>query len=369
MLPGNTVHRIHWKLGTDVLIGVCHCGAEHESEDPIELWEWLLGHPVGHTSAAGGGEGDFDLLVERKEILADGVARLTLRDPRGEAVPSWAPGAHLDLLLTPDLVRQYSLCGDPADRSSLQVAVLHEPAGRGGSVYVHEKLSVGRRVHARGPRNHFALVKSPRYLFIAGGVGITPIVPMITEADIRGADWRLVYGGRTRASMAFATELRERHGDRVDIRPQDRTGLLDLDKLLGAPRPDTVVYCCGPEPLLVAVEERCGAWPPGSLHVERFSPKTGAGDGPRDTFEVELAQSGRTLVVPPGKSILEVLEDAGEMVLSSCQEGTCGTCETAVLGGIPDHRDSVLTAEEQAAADTMMICVSRSASGRLVLDR
>jgi len=364
--PGGTVHRIHWKLGTDVLLGVCHCGAEHESEDPVELWEWLLGHPVGHTTG-GSAEGDFDLLLERKEILADGVARLTLRDPQGEPVPSWAPGAHVDLVLRPDLVRQYSLCGDPADRSALQVAVLHEPAGRGGSVYVHETLTVGQRVRARGPRNHFALVGSPGYLFIAGGVGITPIVPMIAEAHARGADWRLVYGGRTRASMAFATELRERYGDRVELCPQDETGLLDLT-MLATPRPGTAVYCCGPEPLLVAVEERCAAWPPGSLHVERFSPKTGAGDGPRDTFEVELAKSGKTLVVPPGKSILEVLEDSGEMVLSSCQEGTCGTCETGVLAGVPDHRDSVLTAEEQAAADTMMICVSRSSGERLVLD-
>ena len=313
-------------------------------------------------------EVEVDVLLERKEELADGVVRLSLRHPLGEPLPGWEPGAHLDLLLADGLVRQYSLCGDPADRSVLRVAVLREPRGRGGSAHVHDRLSTGDTVRIRGPRNHFRLVPSPRYLFIAGGIGITPIVPMIARAAAEGADWRLVYGGRSRASMAFRDELVARYGDRVEIRPQDETGLLDLDALLGVAREGVAVYCCGPEPLLAAVEQRCAAWPPGSLHVERFSPKAGADSGERTTFEVELAASGRTLTVPEDKSILETVEEAGVSVLSSCREGTCGTCETPVLDGAPDHRDSLLTDEERAANDTMMICVSRSCGPRLVLD-
>jgi ferredoxin-NADP reductase len=304
---------------------------------------------------------ELDVLLLRKETIADGVVRLTLGRPGGAPLPEWQPGAHVDLMLGPGLERQYSLCGDPADRSVFQVAVLREPGSRGGSRFVHDELTDGAGLRVRGPRNHFALVGAPRYLFIAGGIGITPIVPMIAEADARGADWRLVYGGRTRASMAFRDELSARFADRVSLRPQDETGLLDLDGLLSAEAGDTAVYCCGPEPLLLAVEARR----PG-VHVERFTPKEVTGVDV--TFEVELAQSGLTLTVPPGKSILEVVEDAGIPALSSCQEGTCGTCETPVLDGAVDHRDSILTDEEQAENDTMMICVSRARGAKLVLD-
>lgn len=311
---------------------------------------------------------ELDVVLAGKVVLADGVVRLTLRHPEDEPLPPWEPGAHLDLMVRPDLVRQYSLCGDPADRSVLRVAVLREPDGRGGSRHVHDSLSDGDRIRIRGPRNHFTLVDAQRYLFIAGGIGITPIVPMVAAAQQRGADWRLVYGGRSRASMAFREELSVRYGERVTVHPQDETGLLDLDTLLGEPREGTAVYCCGPEPLLAAVEQRCAAWPSGALHVERFSPKAGVDDGVRTTFEVELAQSGRTITVPEDSSILHAIEDAGITVLSSCQEGTCGTCETPVLEGVPDHRDSLLTEEEQAANDTMMICVSRCRGSKLVLD-
>jgi ferredoxin-NADP reductase len=304
-------------------------------------------------------EVELDVLLERKEVVADGVVRLTLRHPHGEPLPAWEPGAHVDLVLGPDLVRQYSLCGDPADRSVLQVAVLDEPAGRGGSRHVHLTLTEGCTVRIRGPRNQFPLVPAERYLFIAGGIGITPILPMVTAVAARGASWQLLYGGRTRTSMAFAGELRDRYGDRVVVRPQDETGLLDLDSFLVA---DAEIYCCGPEPLIAAVEQRS----PARLHVERFTPK--AVDGARTSFEVELAQSGRTLVVPEDKSILHTVEEAGITVMSSCQEGVCGTCETGVLEGVPDHRDSVLDDDEQAACDVMMICVSRSRGPRLVLD-
>ncbi|MEO3773030.1 PDR/VanB family oxidoreductase [Micromonospora sp. B9E7] len=307
-----------------------------------------------------------ELVVTRRDRVATEVVAISLGRPDGGDLPDWTPGAHIDLELGTGLTRQYSLCGDPADRSVLRIAVQREPDGRGGSRLAHERLTVGATVRVRGPRNTFRLVAARRYLFVAGGIGITPIAPMVAAADAAGADWQLVYGGRSRATMAFATTMGERYGDRVSLYPQDETGLLDLAGLLGRPA-DGLVYCCGPEPLVKAVEEQCRDWPPGCLHVERFTPLASAG-GEETTIEVELVLSGRTVTVPPGTPILQAVEEAGVTVLSSCREGTCGTCETPVLDGMPDHRDSLLTAQERAAGDTMMICVSRARTPRLVLE-
>jgi ferredoxin-NADP reductase len=292
-----------------------------------------------------------------------------LRDPAGGDLPEWAPGAHIDLRLPGGLVRQYSLCGNPADRSVWRIGVLREPASRGGSEHVHDALVEGTDVDVRGPRNHFPLVPSSRYLFVAGGIGITPILPMITAAAVAGAEWELHYGGRSRRSMAFLESLEDLTGNRITLHPQDEVGLIDLDRILGTPGQGTLVYCCGPEPLLAAVERHCAAaWPEESLHVERFAPKDVGEPVLTGAFEVELAASGLALTVPPDKSVLQVVEEAGVTVLSSCQEGTCGTCETAVLEGAVDHRDSLLTPAEQAANDTMFICVSRAVCAKLVLD-
>jgi ferredoxin-NADP reductase len=290
----------------------------------------------------------------------------------GGDLPSWTPGAHVDLHLPGGLIRQYSLCGDPADRSSWRVAVLREPDGRGGSAAVHDLLAEGDEIPGSVPRNHFELGAFGSYLFIAGGIGITPILPMMAEASRRNRPWRLAYGGRSRTSMAFLDELAG-WGDRVTVWPQDERGLLDLAALLGEPRPDTAVYCCGPAPLLDAVRERCAAWPPGMLRVERFTPADGVtaddtAPGNTAAFEVELASSGRVIDVPAGQSVLAALRGAGIEVLSSCEEGTCGTCETGVLDGVPDHRDVVLTPAEREAGDIMMVCVSRSKTPRLVLE-
>jgi cytochrome P450/ferredoxin-NADP reductase len=312
-------------------------------------------------------EFEADVRVEGKEEVADGVVALTLRQVADSPLPPWSPGAHVDLILDGAPTRQYSLCGDPADHHLWRLGILRDAAGGGGSRFVHDRLRAGDTVRVRGPRNNFELADSPHYQFIAGGIGITPLLPMIAAASSAGADWRLLYGGRRRASMAFLPEL-ARYGDRVTVAPQDETGLLDLDALLDTSQPDTLVYCCGPEPLLAAVEERCRTWPPRSLRVERFSARPLAAPVRAEAFEVELARSELRLVVPPGRSILDVVEEAGVGVLSSCAEGTCGTCETAVLGGLPDHRDSVLTAEERRTGDCMMICVSRSCTARLVLD-
>jgi ferredoxin-NADP reductase len=313
-------------------------------------------------------EVDLRLQVATRTTGAEGVVVLDLRDPSGAELPAWAPGAHIDLALREGLVRQYSLCGDPDDRSVWRIAVLREPKSRGGSDHVHDALTVGSEVDVRGPRNNFPLVESPGYLFVAGGIGITPILPMLTAAEAAGATWELHYGGRSRRSMAFLEALEDATGNRVTLHPQDEVGLIDLPTILGRPRPDTLVYCCGPEPLLTAVEQHCRTWPEGSLHVERFSPREQGDPVRTDSFEVELATSGLTLSVPPDRSILDVVEEAGVEVLSSCQEGTCGSCETPVLEGRVDHRDSLLTPAEQAANDTMFLCVSRAACPRLVLD-
>ncbi|PWI14142.1 oxidoreductase [Streptomyces sp. Act143] len=306
---------------------------------------------------------EAELVVGRREFAAAGVLALTLRHPLGEPLPAWEPGAHVDVVLGPGLERQYSLCGDPSDRAAWRIAVLREPDGRGGSTHVHEQVGQGDKVRVRGPRNHFALRPAPRYRFIAGGIGITPILPMLAAAEAAGAEWSLLYGGRTRQSMAFTDEL-SRYGDRVTVAPQDESGLLDLAPVLDDVPDGTLVYCCGPGPLLDAVEARC---PAGRLHVERFTPKAQETGGNTE-FEVELARSGVTVTVPADVSVLDAVRATGVEVLYSCTEGTCGTCETDVLDGTPDHRDSVLTDEEQEAGETMMICVSRCRGRRLVLD-
>ncbi|MGY0064994.1 PDR/VanB family oxidoreductase [Streptomyces sp. LZ34] len=314
-------------------------------------------------------EHESRLVIDRRADEAEGVVSLTFRHLDGEELPSWEPGAHIDLVLEDGLVRQYSLCGDPGDRGAWQIAVLREPAGRGGSAYVHDKLAEGTSVRVRGPRNNFALVPADRYLFVAGGIGITPILPMVAAAEAAGTEWTLLYGGRSRTSMAFAGRLTASYGDRVRVMPEDQYGLLDLAAYLAAPSPGTLVYCCGPEPLLKAVEERCAdGWPGEALHVERFKAKESHADAPAGSFDVVLQQSGLTVTVPPDRSILESVQEAGVQVLYSCAEGTCGTCETDIIEGEADHRDSVLTPQEQAANETMMICVSRCGGARLVLD-
>ncbi|MEV8566269.1 PDR/VanB family oxidoreductase [Streptomyces sp. NPDC051322] len=313
---------------------------------------------------------EAELTVSRRTVEASGVVSLTLRHPQGAELPPWQPGAHVDLLLPGGQERQYSLCGDPHERTRWRIAVLREESGRGGSATVHDALTEGTTVRVRGPRNHFPLQPAPRYRFVAGGIGITPILPMIAAADAAGAEWTLLYGGRSRSSMAFADDLVARYGDRVDVAPQDETGLLDLDALLGTPQADTLVYCCGPGPLLTAAERSCSSWEAGTLHMERFSPKelpAESGTGAH-AFELELRRSGRVLTVAPERSVLDTVREAGIDVLYSCTEGTCGTCETDILEGAADHRDSVLTAAEQQANETMMICVSRCLGSRLVLD-
>lgn len=308
----------------------------------------------------------INVVVRDVESIADDCIALVLERSGGGDLPGWEPGAHIDLVMGGGLVRQYSLCGDPADAASWRVGVLREPNSRGGSIYLHDRVGAGSELIAQGPRNHFPLVPSQSYLFVAGGIGITPILTMVRAAETAGADWRLLYGGRRRESMAFVDEL-EKYGEQVLVRPEDEYGLLDLAGFLAGAGSGTAVYCCGPEPLIAAMEQVCddASLP---LHVERFAPKPVVSTVVNDEFEVVCEASGITVTVPTDSTIIAEVRKAGVEVLSSCSEGTCGTCETDILEGVPDHRDSVLTPEDRKTGESMMICVSRCIGKRLVLD-
>ncbi len=303
---------------------------------------------------------ELEVVGLRRE--SDSVLSVELADPLRRLLPAWTPGAHIDLGL-PSHVRQYSLCGDPADRTRYRIAVLREPRSAGGSRYVHDELRPGQLVEVDGPRNHFELAPARRYLLVAGGIGITPLLAMAAALAARGADWRLVYGGRSRASMAFLDEL-ARYGSAVEVVPQDEAGHPDLDALLGSPEPGVGVYCCGPEGLLTAVEDRCRAWPEGTLHVERFVAKA-RDDSDLRPFDVVLQRSGRRLAVGPLDSALDVLDAAGVQIPNACRDGICGSCTTRVLAGVPDHRDSLT---DPGRTDVVLPCVSRALGRELVLD-
>ncbi|MEV5544995.1 PDR/VanB family oxidoreductase [Streptomyces sp. NPDC052309] len=300
------------------------------------------------------------LLVTAHERIADGVVRVRLE---GHDLPRWEPGAHLDVVLPSGLVRQYSLCGDPEDTSSYTVATRLVEDGRGGSREMHEQVQEGTELEVRGPRNRFPLVEAPSYVFVAGGIGITPVLPML-RALPEGTEWRLLYCGRTRASMPFLEEVRKLDPgqERITVVAEDEDGRPGLDAFLADVPEGAAVYCCGPEGLMTAVEERL---PKGAaLHLERFAPRTAAGgDG---EFEVELRRSGRTLTVAAGSSVLAAVRAELPNTPYSCEQGWCGTCQQRVLEGEIDHRDELLTDSERG--DSMLICVSRARGERLVLD-
>ncbi|MFB6813420.1 PDR/VanB family oxidoreductase [Streptomyces sp. NPDC056347] len=301
------------------------------------------------------------LLVTERSTPAEGVVRLRLK---GSGLPAWQPGAHLDVLLPSGLVRQYSLCGDPADPDTYTIATRLVEGGRGGSREVHERLREGEEVEVREPRNRFPLTEAPAYLFVAGGIGITPVLPMLRALAASGADWRLLYGGRSRASMPFLDEIGrlDADGGRVTVVAEDEAGRPDIAAALADTAPGTAVYCCGPEPLMDAV---AAALPPGrSLHLERFTASGPSADA--TAFEVELRRSGRTVQVPADRSVLAAVREEVPYVSYSCEQGFCGTCRQRVVEGEADHRDELLTESERA--DTMLICVSRCRGPRLVLD-
>ncbi|PQZ94653.1 oxidoreductase [Arthrobacter sp. MYb227] len=313
----------------------------------------------------------LDVVVAEVEHVADRVVSLVLRRFDGEQFPVWEPGAHIDVYLGDDITRQYSLCSALEDRDVLRIGVLHVQESRGGSQRVHETLVKGTPLSISAPRNNFPLIDSRKYLFIAGGIGITPIIPMIENAEANGREWRLIYGGRSRQTMAFAQQLEDKYGsEKVNLFAEDEVGRLNLQTILGMPRAHMLVYACGPGGMLSAIEDFCMGWPPGALHLERFSADTLGAGSVSEPFEVELARSGRIVKVETTETILDAVEKVGVRILSSCRAGLCGTCETRVISGTPDHRDAVLTEADKDANDVMLPCVSRSAAGcgRLVLD-
>ncbi|MAA96961.1 MAG: cytochrome [Stappia sp.] len=306
-------------------------------------------------------------LADRREI-ARGIVALRLEDPHGRPLPEWSAGAHVDLLFE-DFENSYSLCGDPSDRSCLEVAVLREDEGRGGSVAIHERLFAGDTVRVRGPKTHFRLDEgAPRYVLIAGGIGITPILAMADRLKRLGKPYELHYAGRSRATMAFLDRIGADHGEALRLYPGDEGGRLDLAALREAVAVSPAgVYACGPERLLAALDVIAEGWPEGTLKVEHFHAGSAAPDPERDRpFEVDLADSGFSVTVPSDRTLLQALREAGIDVPSDCEEGLCGTCEVAVMSGEVDHRDKVLSKAEREEGKRMMACCSR-ATGRIGL--
>ncbi|WP_410582844.1 PDR/VanB family oxidoreductase [Amycolatopsis sp. lyj-108] len=293
-------------------------------------------------------------VLDRVEPVAEGTVSLVLRGAEGPLAP-WEPGAHVDLALPNWLTRQYSLCGDPADLGGYRVAVRYDPLSRGGSEYIHLFLREGRTLDVSLPRNNFPLLPAPEYLFIAGGIGITPMLPMLAAA---GPSARLVYVGRSAATMPFAAELKATYGDRVSLCFTAEHGRPDFAALAAGLGPRALVYCCGPASMLDAAE---AAFPAQRLHLERFRP-VAKEFAPDEPFEVHCVRSGRTVPVAAEESMLDALRHAGYPIQSGCREGVCGSCEITVVGGRPEHRDDI-----GAPPGRMYCCVSR-ASSRLEVD-
>ncbi|MFJ1702740.1 PDR/VanB family oxidoreductase [Kitasatospora sp. NPDC088346] len=305
------------------------------------------------------------LVVTGHRRIAEDVAELLLADPSGGPLPPWQPGARLLLTLPSGRERHYSLCGDPAERYGYRIAVRRIAGGGGGSVEVHDDLSPGTRLTTRRPRNGFAFCAEPAVLLLAGGIGITPLLPMAREAARRGLDWRLVHTGRTAAHLPFTEELRALGPDRVEIRTDDRHGPPDAADLLARAPRGAAVYCCGPAPMLAAVQRALDASPARSLHFERFGAAPVLDGRP---FTLRLGADGPELTVPADRSALDVARELRPDLPYSCHQGFCGTCRVQLLAGTPEHRDRRLTPGDRAAG-ALLPCVSRAAEGEtLVLD-
>ncbi|MCS5721829.1 PDR/VanB family oxidoreductase [Herbiconiux sp. CPCC 203407] len=316
-------------------------------------------------------ETEFEsFVVTHVRDIADRVKSLRFEPTHRRPVVPWAPGAHLDFRLGSGLVRQYSLCGEPSDDRGYTVGILLDPASQGGSEAMH-RLAEGDTIEIRGPRNNFELVPASQYLFFAGGIGITPILAMVRSAAESAVPWRLVYGGRNRSSMAFQDELRAARGGELSIIPEDTDGRADFARELSLAIPGTAIYACGPAPMLDALAASCSALGlEAQLHVERFksSGEVHAHQPADGSFEVELARTGEVIPVSATQSIVDAILPARPNQPYSCLEGYCGTCETKLLLGEPDHRDEYLSDDQKAANDTVMLCVSRAKGRRLVLD-
>lgn len=311
----------------------------------------------------------LDLIVQSSDLVADLIRRVVLVS-RGAPLPGWTPGAHVELLLPDGTTRAYSLvdAGGWDAPASYTLGVRLDAQGQGGSRFVHG-LQPGDAVQVLAPKNSFPLDRSGApALLIAGGIGVTPFVSMAAALTAQGRDWRMTYAARSRAALAFEAELRALAGDRLTLHLDDESGgPADLGPAIRAAAPGTHIYICGPRPMIDAARSLAAAagHAPGHIHVELFeaaAPQTG--DQP---FEVQI-NDGRVFTVPPGQSIIDVLEGAGVDLIHDCKRGDCGICRVDVRAGTPDHRDVVLTEAERASGTVMQICVSRAKGGRLVLD-
>ncbi|MET3373597.1 vanillate O-demethylase ferredoxin subunit [Variovorax boronicumulans] len=317
---------------------------------------------------------ELQLRVVGVRAEARDVMRLELADPEGRPLPAFEPGAHVVLKLPNGAVRSYSLLNDWRERDRYVLGVGRSETSRGGSAYVHAELRSGAEIRCDTPANNFRLQDDAgHYVFIAGGIGITPILSMIRWCEAMGRSWQLAYAVRNRARIAFYEELAA-YDDKVRFHCDDEHGgPLPVAQCMAGLPPHAQVYCCGPAPLMQAVQACGGGLPAKALHFEWFSaPAQGqapAADVPASAgFWIDLARSGQSLFVPDTQSILDVLEHHGHEVPFSCREGVCGTCETAVCGGEPDHRDYIYPESQRTALRSMLVCVSRARSERLVLD-
>ncbi|GAA5192243.1 cytochrome P450/oxidoreductase [Arthrobacter gyeryongensis] len=299
--------------------------------------------------------------------VADRINELELRANQDAELPEWTAGAHIDLVLPGDLIRSYSLVNGPSDRSHWRIAVLREENGRGGSAMIHT-LKAGDRVRVRWPSTNFALEDAESYHFFASGIGITPILPMIAEATERGVPWRLDYVGRTPSQLAYLDQVTDYEETHVHLTSE--SGRPDLDSLVAATEERAAIYACGSQSFATGLEaaaSRAGR----DVHAEWFAPKPGArqgASGSREAFAVHLERSNIDVSVQPGQSIIDACAEIGVTIPGACFEGTCGTCLTSVLKGTPDHRDSFLSAKEQASNKLMAACVSKSMTDSLVID-
>lgn len=307
----------------------------------------------------------IDAVVLARSLVTPDIVVLELAPASGAEFPGYSAGAHLDVRVGAGPVRQYSLCGPP-EPGRYRLAVLRVANSRGGSRAMHE-LAVGDTVWISAPRNHFPLVEARRHVLVAGGIGITPLVAMLGQLDRDGADYELHYSVRTRSRAAFLAELSA--NPRVRLHVDDEGPGLDVARDLGAPRPDTAIYVCGPNGFMDFVLGKAEAlgWPRQALHTERFGTERTETPTAASGFTVRLASTGAEYTVPEGHSVLDVLLDNGVDAPYSCQQGICGECVVRVLAGEPDHRDDVLTDGEHADGQ-FTTCSSRAHSPVLELD-
>ena len=386
LLPWRWWRRVHVLALPLWVVATAHTVlAGSDITDPVIYWTGLavtevvvflavLRLATGRRSTGGAASGaravatpaddGMQLIIGQTVREAENVLSLRLESPDGAALPGWEPGAHIELVLPSGRRRHYSLCGDPHDTRSYRIAVLQVPDGRGGSTELHAIAQAGQSMTVHGPRNHFPLVASQAYVFIAGGIGITPMLAMAARVVSTGAEWKLIYTGRRRAGMAFVEETQALDPHRVEILPGDEGARADLCALIEAAPPGAAIYCCGPDRMLHAVRERVLARGDVSLHSERF---TGTATGAAAAFQVELQRSSYIVDVPANRTVLQAVRTVVPTITVGCEQGVCGACRTTILAGEPDHRDELLSHADRAAG-AMLICVSRARTERLTLD-